>query len=76
MKLTKTSRTAIDKFAEAAQAWGWQRDCGTGHSVDVSERDYLEAKKVLEARILRLEEQNRKLRKQNSIAGCESRYDA
>ncbi len=65
MKLTKPSRTALDEFDEAAQEWGWQQDYGTGSSVDTSERDYLESKKALEARILRLEEQNRKMRKEH-----------
>jgi len=63
MKLTKTSREALYEFDEASQNWGWQLECGVGRTVDASERGYLEAKKVLEARIMRLEEQNRKLRK-------------
>lgn len=63
MKLSRTSREALLSFGEAAETWGWYQDQGTGSSVDASERDYLKTKEVLEARILSLEEQNRKLRK-------------
>lgn len=67
MKLSRTSREALLSFGEAAESWGWHQYQGTGSRVDASERDYLKTKEVLEARILSLEEQNRKLRKGSRI---------
>jgi hypothetical protein len=60
-KLSKVSKTAVDRFDAAARSWGWESDQGV-HNVETSLKEYEEAKKLLEKRIVYLETQLRKAR--------------
>ena len=54
-KLTPHACKVIKEFDEAAQAWGWTRDQGSGGAVARDEADYEKAKQSLETYILNLQ---------------------
>ena len=54
-KLTRRLKSLVDDMDQAAQYWGWQRDQGTGSSVDTAEKSYNEAKAELVAYLIKLQ---------------------
>lgn len=50
-----TIRELVEKFDEAAQAWGWERDWGYGAGVDEAKEAHASARAALLAAIERLE---------------------
>lgn len=50
-----TIRELVEKFDEAAQAWGWERDWGYGAGVDEAKEAHASARAALLAAIDRLE---------------------
>lgn len=61
-KLSATSDTLIDSFAESAKTWGWESDQGTGSAVDRAEKMYKDDFSALRKRVLYLETELAKAR--------------
>ena len=54
-KLSKATQAALDKFQEAAEDWGWEKDCATSDLVN-ERATFDKAKAEFEAYILQLEQ--------------------
>jgi hypothetical protein len=59
--LLRKSQIVLSDFDNCAQDWGWESDQGSGHDVDRSEINYLNARKAITDRLIFLEGKNRKL---------------
>ena len=64
--MRKASKDRLDRFNNAAQNWGWQRDQGCGASVTAAQTEYQSAKAELIKRIEYLEKQSSKVSRSNS----------
>lgn len=62
-KITDVALRHIDTLCTTAMSHGWHEDQGNGSSVDVAEKDYLEARLVLINYINYLQEKIKDLKK-------------
>lgn len=60
-KLTKRSKELVERFSEAAQAWGYAADQWNGSEVDDAKANFEATKEALEFYIEELQAKNRRM---------------